>query len=427
MPLYVDETNNKKMKHGLFGIRARRAAKKDEEDSHKTYQAISVAGNSQPHNPQNEYSENFINAMKMPQNIDNDISEDDYYEEIFQEDYSDEDFSDENEFSYDEFGYGKEADDFDYEDEPDMPDIIEPEFFEPENELADETESLDDTIIEEEFEESAPDEEDISKSENPSIEYSNSKATEKRRKHKKRDVSISDSRSEDSEKFTKTDDVRPVIKPQKSYYKYILKAFKYIAVIAVVVLLAYGFKQAYISEFTDEEEQISSEKIKIPNVDGYEIDSAISMLDDKGIEYSIKYVDDELYIYDCVIKTEPSNGEKINVGDDVKVYVAKTPKNAEHGIVETEETPFEKDHINVISFSADNGFYTMLVQNNSNVTIKALSCTLQYQNKQGERYGLRTYYTDGIELKPGDTYTIYGPIKQVGDTYLSIKGFHGYV
>ena len=46
-----------------------------------------------------------------------------------------------------------------------------------------------------------------------------------------------------------------------------------------------------------------------------------------------------------------------------------------------------------------------------------------YQNKEGERYGLRTYCVTDINVKKGETYTLYGPIKQSGDTYLSIYSF----
>ena len=341
------------------------------------------------------------------------------------EDISDaelEDINEYNQFQDEDFNYGYNETSYEEDSEEDFPDIEAPEIDDFEDENLNRVGSLS---------------EDETTDADNEINHSANNLSQNAGANKPSDFSsaASEPPSEASSESPRRREKYRKVKQKESKHivgkqnKKAIIAKKVVGIViaaGLIVIAYYGFKDAYQSEFVDKT-TVSKEQRVVPDIVGYEMESALKKLSVSDVRYDVKYIDDDLYLYDTVIKTEPGKNARIDEDDFITVYVKQKPKNIAEGIVETEKTPFERDYIDVMSFSADNGYFSIIIKNNNDVTIKSLEYTLQYQNKEGERYGLRTYCVTDINVKKGETYTLYGPIKQSGDTYLSIYSFKGNV
>lgn len=68
------------------------------------------------------------------------------------------------------------------------------------------------------------------------------------------------------------------------------------------------------------------ELITVPDVYGKDESSAVSELKEKGFDVVVTEVEDKNYKNDCVVKTEPERGTKINPDTKIIVYVNNIPE-----------------------------------------------------------------------------------------------------
>ena len=214
---------------------------------------------------------------------------------------------------------------------------------------------------------------------------------------------IEDDENEDvshSKKKRKTKTtVTPVIKEKKinsnCHFRICWKRIAVaLCIIAIFTLAIMGCKYAFsfYSREMKNEKELATTDVYMPDVNGFDIDAAKETLTRAGLAYNINYVNDNLYIYDTIIKTNVEAGSPVKKNTCIELYVSD-------------------------SESAKKGAYNVSV---GNFIIDTIQYTVCYTSPEGVKYGSRTYIKYDAALSPQKKITLSNPIKSDSDAQISI-------
>ena len=223
----------------------------------------------------------------------------------------------------------------------------------------------------------------------------------------------------------------PVVIPQEDEYivdPVAQKRKKKIAILISLIVCVFAALFIYRGFKSSKEEVSDASKLKegevlMPNVAGYDIEAAKEVLEQNELTPNIIYSSDQFCIYDTVIKTDINKNTPVKKGSEVSVYVCQQVNIPDKIDVKVEPTPYEKDHMEVVSLDIEGETFVANIKNAANVPVKTITYTLLYRKEDGTRVGERTYIKDGLNLQPGETVSVRNFIKAPCSCTLSITRF----
>lgn len=245
---------------------------------------------------------------------------------------------------------------------------------------------------------------------------------------------IEDDENEDvshSKKKRKTKTtVTPVIKEKKinsnCHFRICWKRIAVaLCIIAIFTLAIMGCKYAFsfYSREMKNEKELATTDVYMPDVNGFDIDAAKETLTRAGLAYNINYVNDNLYIYDTIIKTNVEMGSPVKKNTCIELYVSDS-ESAKKGAynVSVGNFDYEKNHIRVsdLTIDAESQSFLLTIVNESNIIIDTIQYTVCYTSPEGVKYGSRTYIKYDAALSPQKKITLSNPIKSDSDAQISI-------
>lgn len=190
----------------------------------------------------------------------------------------------------------------------------------------------------------------------------------------------------------------------------------------IVILLFKPFKNALQSSRS--EMVLGENELIMIDLIGYDEQDAIDKLKVANITAQVIYVYDAYSSNGTVIKTEVEAGEIVTRGMTMKIYVCDDGnpyENVDYSEVRTPQTPFVKNHLDVIAFDIVEDKYEITLQNNNNVCIVELTYTVSYKNMKGEGVGSRTYTEPNLQLLPGEKLVLSEKINNTEVDYIDIE------
>lgn len=197
----------------------------------------------------------------------------------------------------------------------------------------------------------------------------------------------------------------------------------------VVVVLILALLRTPMNKFiesTKEGGKLLPDEMIMTSFLGYDLDVATSILEKNEINVQVIYTYDKYSTDGTIIKTVPEDGYVIKKGSTVQLYVCDdgTPQHPlDYSSIQTQATPFNLDHIDVISFDIIDDKFSMIIQNNNNACITSIKYTIAFSNNIGEKIGGKTYQVNDIQILPGEKYILEETIKEQDTAYVSVVSF----
>lgn len=224
--------------------------------------------------------------------------------------------------------------------------------------------------------------------------------------------------------------VTPVIKEKKiksnCHFRICLR--RIVTGLCIIVILTsaiMGCKYAFsfYSQEMKNEKELATTDVYMPDVNGFDIDAAKETLTRAGLTYNINYVNDNLYIYDTIIKTNVETGSPVKKNTCIELYVSDSESAEKDSYnVSVGSFEYEKNHIRVsdLTIDAEKQSFLLTIVNESNVIIDTIQYTVCYTTPEGVKYGSRTYIKYNAALSPRKKITLSNPIKSDSDAQISI-------
>lgn len=212
-------------------------------------------------------------------------------------------------------------------------------------------------------------------------------------------------------------------KDNKILLKKVLIGIIVLAVVSSIFLLKNTIND-YIETVKSDNGMQADERVMV-NIIGFDIDSAKQELKNNEINFTIVPIVDNYNIPGNVVKCDREVGEYININDTIKVYVCDNgilETDIDHK-VDTEETPFTKNNIDVLGFSTTGNDFNIIIQNNNEVVIDSIAYTITYIDKNGNKIGDKTFKEFDIIIQPGEKYVLTNSIKNNDAYSLKINKF----
>lgn len=212
-------------------------------------------------------------------------------------------------------------------------------------------------------------------------------------------------------------------KDNKILLKKVLIGIIVLAVVSSIFLLKNTIND-YVETVKSDNGMQADERVMV-NIIGFDIDSAKKELKNNEINFTIVPIVDNYNIPGNVVKCDREVGEYININDTIKVYVCDNgilETDIDHK-VDTEETPFTKNNIDVLGFSTTGNDFNIIIQNNNEVVIDSIAYTITYIDKNGNKIGDKTFKEFDIIIQPGEKYVLTNSIKNNDAYSLKINKF----
>lgn len=212
-------------------------------------------------------------------------------------------------------------------------------------------------------------------------------------------------------------------KDNKILLKKVLIGIIVLAVVSFIFLLKNTIND-YVETVKSDNGMQADERVMV-NIIGFDIDSAKQELKNNEINFTIVPIVDNYNIPGNVVKCDREVGEYININDTIKVYVCDNgilETDIDHK-VDTEETPFTKNNIDVLGFSTTGNDFNIIIQNNNEVVIDSIAYTITYIDKNGNKIGDKTFKEFDIIIQPGEKYVLTNSIKNNDAYSLKINKF----
>ena len=212
-------------------------------------------------------------------------------------------------------------------------------------------------------------------------------------------------------------------KDNKILFKKVLIGIIVLAVVLSIFLLKNTIND-YVETVKSDNGMQADERVMV-NIIGFDIDSAKKELKNNEINFTIVPIVDNYNIPGNVVKCDREVGEYININDTIKVYVCDNgilETDIDHK-VDTEETPFTKNNIDVLGFSTTGNDFNIIIQNNNEVVIDSIAYTITYIDKNGNKIGDKTFKEFDIIIQPGEKYVLTNSIKNNDAYSLKINKF----
>lgn len=212
-------------------------------------------------------------------------------------------------------------------------------------------------------------------------------------------------------------------KDNKILLKKVLIGIIVLAVVSSIFLLKNTIND-YVETVKSDNGMQADERVMV-NIIGFDIDSAKQELKNNEINFTIVPIVDNYNIPGNVVKCDREVGEYININDTIKVYVCDNgilETDIDHK-VDTEETPFTKNNIDVLGFSTTGNDFNIIIQNNNEVVIDSIAYTITYIDKNGNKIGDKTFKEFDIIIQPGEKYVLTNSIKNNDAYSLKINKF----
>lgn len=198
------------------------------------------------------------------------------------------------------------------------------------------------------------------------------------------------------------------------------------AILAAVLLLIFAFRGqilGFLEDSKSDTEMAENELVMI-DLTGYDEQSAIDMLTKVNITPQIVYIYDKYSANGTVIKTSVEAGDVVQMGSTIKLYICDDGdpyKEADYSLVETPDTPFYKNNLDIIGFDIVDDMFAITIQNNHNVCITAIEYSIEYTDEFGNGLGDKTFKETGLTILPGDKYILQQKINNADVRKLSIE------
>ena len=212
-------------------------------------------------------------------------------------------------------------------------------------------------------------------------------------------------------------------KDNKILLKKVLIGIIVLAVVSSIFLLKNTIND-YVETVKSDNGMQADERVMV-NIIGFDIDSAKQELKNNEINFTIVPIVDNYNIPGNVVKCDREVGEYININDTIKVYVCDNgilETDIDHK-VDTEDTPFTKNNIDVLGFSTTGNDFNIIIQNNNEVVIDSIAYTITYIDKNGNKIGDKTFKEFDIIIQPGEKYVLTNSIKNNDAYSLKINKF----
>ena len=185
-------------------------------------------------------------------------------------------------------------------------------------------------------------------------------------------------------------------------------------IIVMIVLIA-AFIAYFVSVYkeTMEENQLTKTEIEMPNVAGFDVDSAREYLESLGFIVTVEYEEAAYTTKDVVIKSEPSKGEIASENDVATLFVSSSGSFS-HDTVKLVNTDFFKDNISISDIRIDDEYLVFEICNKTDEEVNCLSVTIAYNDINGNAKGKRRFFVDKLSLQSGETTAASVAIKNIG-------------
>ena len=192
----------------------------------------------------------------------------------------------------------------------------------------------------------------------------------------------------------------------------------------VLFFLLFGGKiMDFLAESKSETEMAENELVMI-DLTGYDEQAAIDMLGKADIIPQVIYVYDKYSTHGTVIRTSVEAGNIVQMGSTVKLYVCDNSdpyKEADYTLVETPNTPFVKNNLDIIAFDIVDDTFAITIQNNHNICITSIEYVIEYTDEFGNGLGDKTFKETGLVILPGDKYVLQQKINNADVRRLAIE------
>ena len=195
------------------------------------------------------------------------------------------------------------------------------------------------------------------------------------------------------------------------------------AIILIVVLFVVGFFFFKNYKSIQENKRIGDSEFIMPNISGFDVESASTLINECGADVEIVYEDDPLYMYDTVIKSDYVEGDIVSKSSTITLtisnHVNEETTKKDEAFVDW-ESPLFKNNLEITSFDIKEEEFEINFINNNDFTISNITCTILYNDCSGDNNGMRVYYYGDLSVKAHDNGKLISPVKSDGTQSLRI-------